>query len=180
MALEKILTPPGTASFMNLVKPRAAALGAEPRYSLVLIFDKKAQATPEFRALQAGVERAIADKWGAKKPHGLASPFRDGSEKEGEYEGYHAGDVFISPWSKEKPGAVDKQRNSILDWSEIYSGWSARANVRPFGYDTAGKRGVGFLLDNVQFLKAGPRLDGRGSAENAYPDDQPEDEDELI
>ena len=180
MALEKILTPPGIASFMNLVKPRAAAVGAEPRYSIVLIFDKKAQATPEFRELQAGVERAINEKWPGKKPVGLASPFRDGAEKEGDYEGYHMGDVFISPWSKEKPGVVDRKRDSILDWSEIYSGWTARANVRPFGYEIAGKRGVAFLLDNVQFLKSGPRLDGRGSAENAYPDDQSEEEDELI
>jgi hypothetical protein len=180
MALEKILTPPGIASFLNLVKPRAAAVGGEPRYSLVLIFDKKAQATPEFRALQAGVERAIVEKWPNKKPHGLASPFRDGAEKEGQYEGYHAGDVFISPWSKEKPGVVDRKQQSVLDWSDIYSGWTARANVRPFGYDTAGKRGVGLLLDNAQFLKSGPRLDGRGSAEGAFPQDQPEDEDEPI
>jgi hypothetical protein len=179
MALEKILTPPGTASFMNLTKPRAAAVGGEPRYSIVLIFDKKAQATPEFRALQAGVEKAIQDKWPGKKPNGLASPFRDGAEKEGDYEGYKAGDIFISPWSKEKPGAVDKARDSILDWSDIYAGWTARANVRPFGYEQAGKRGVGFLLDNVQFLKPGPRLDGRGSAENAFPNDQPEEDDEI-
>jgi Protein of unknown function (DUF2815) len=180
MALEKILTPPGIASFMNLTKPRAAAVGGEPRYSIVLIFDKKAQATPEFRALQAGVEKAIAEKWTGKKPHGLASPFRDGAEKEGQYDGYHAGDIFISPWSKEKPGVVDKKQQSVLDWSDIYSGWTARANVRPFGYEQAGKRGVSFLLDNVQFLKSGTRLDGRGSAEGAFPDDQTEDEDELI
>ena len=180
MALEKILTPPGVASFMNLTKPRAAALGAEPRYSMVLIFDKKAQATPEFRALQAGVEKAIAEKWPGKKPFGLASPFRDGAEKEGQYEGYHAGDIFISPWSKTQPGVVDRKKQSIIDWSEIYSGWTARANVRPFGYEQAGKKGVAFLLDNVQFLKPGERLDGRGSAENAFPDDQTEDEDELI
>jgi hypothetical protein len=179
MALEKILTPPGTASFMNLVKPRAAALGGEPRYSIVLIFDKKAQATPEYRELQAGVERAIKEKWPGKKPVGLASPFRDGAEKEGQYEGYHAGDIFISPWTREKPGVVDKKQTSIMDWSEIFSGWKARANVRPFGYEQAGKRGVAFLLDNVQFLTPGPRLDGRGSAEGAFPDDQPDDDDPI-
>ena len=46
-----------------------------------------------------------------------------------------------------------------------------RANVRPFAYDKAGKKGCSFFLDSVQFLRPGQRLDGRKPAAEQFPDD---------
>ena len=175
-SVKPILTPVGISSFINLAEPRAITEGADPRYSITLIFDKAAQATEAFQRLERGISEAVANKWGKKIPPGLKSPFRDGAEKEGVYEGYHAGDIFISPWSKAKPGVVDIMRQDMLTLDEVYAGWSVRANVRPFAYDTGGNKGVGLFLDNVQFLRPGKRLDGRKAASESYPDDQQTEE----
>lgn len=181
MATKAIMTPIGIASFITLKEPRAIVEGNEPRYSITLIFDKAAQNTVQFKALEDAIEAALMQKWPNKatRPRDLRSPFRDGGEKEGQYEGYKAGDIFINPWSKDKPGVVDINRQDLLDLEDVYAGWTARANVRPFAYDRAGKRGVGLFLDNVQFLRAGKRLDGRKAAAESYPDDQPAEE-EMI
>ncbi len=179
MTIRQILTPKGVASFINLQKPRAIVEGADERYSLSIIFDKAAQQTQEFANLQKGMDDAIKERWPTKIPPGLISPFHDGASKAGLYEGYHAGDIFISPWTKNKPGCVNSRKEDIIDWSEFYAGWIVRANVRPFAYDTAGKRGVSFFLETVQFVRPGPRLDGRKAASESFPNDIAE-EDELV
>jgi hypothetical protein len=180
MATKSILTPPGVASFINLKTPRAVVIGGELRYSLTIIFDKAAQARPEFAALQRGIDDALRDKWPARLPVGLKSPFHDGAEKAGVYDGYKAGDIFISPWSKDQPGAVNVQKQDIIDWSEFYAGWLVRANVRPFAYDQGGNRGCSFFLESVQFLKPGKRLDGRRAASESFPDDEVGSDDEPV
>lgn len=176
MGTRAILTPPGICSFLNLTVPRPIVDGGEPRYGFTLIFDKVAQRRPEFKELEKGIDEALRQKWPTRFPPNLRSPFRDGSEKAGKFEGYHPGDIFISPWSKDKPGAVDSQRQDILDWGDYYAGWTARANVRPFAYDTGGNRGCGLFLDSVQFLRPGKRLDGRKAASESFPDDENADE----
>lgn len=176
MGTRSVLTPPGICSFLNLVTPRPIVDGGEPKYGFTLIFDKAAQKRPEFKELEKAIDEAIRQKWSQRVPAGLRSPFRDGAEKAGKFEGYKPGDIFISPWSKERPGCVDAQRQDILDWGDYYAGWTARANVRPFAYDTGGNKGVGLFLDNVQFLRAGKRLDGRKAASESFPDDEAADE----
>jgi hypothetical protein len=178
MATTSILTPPGTASFLNLQKARPVVVGGEPRFSLTLIFDKAQQARPEFGALQRAIDAALKERWPGKLPTGLRSPFHDGAEKAGVYDGYKAGDMFISPWSKDKPGAVNARKEDIIDWTEFWAGWLARANVRPFAYDQGGNKGCGLFLDSVQFLRPGKRLDGRKAASESFPDD--EESEELV
>ena len=180
MATKQILTPPGVSSFLNLQKARAIVEGADPRFSLTIIFDKAAQARPEFKALQMGIDDALREKWPSKLPVGLVSPFHDGAEKAGVYDGYKAGDIFISPWTKNKPGCVNARKEDIIDWSEFYAGWIVRANVRPFAYDTAGKRGAALFLESVQFLKPGKRLDGRKAASESFPDDEESADEEMV
>jgi hypothetical protein len=161
-------------SFLNLEKPRLmpGILNAEPRYSVNLIFDKAAQATTEFKDLQDACQNAAKEFFKGKLPPGLRSCFRDGAEKASQYDGYRPGTIFIQPWSKNKPGCVNRARQEIIDYTEFYAGWTGRAFVRPFAYDQAGNKGVGLFLDVVQFLKPGPRLDGRLSATAAFPTDK--------
>ena len=178
MATTAILTPPGTASFLNLQKPRPVVMGGEPRYGLTLIFDKAQQARPEFGALQRAIDAALKDRWPQKLPVGLRSPFHDGAEKADKYQGYKAGDLFISPWSKDKPGAVNARKEDIIDWTEFWAGWLVRANVRPFAYDQGGNKGCNLFLDSVQFLRPGKRLDDRKAASESFPDDA--DTEEMV
>ena len=114
MTVSKILTPRGVASFLTLQKPRAISEGAEPKYSVNIIFDKAAQATTEFRNLQVGVDQALKEKWPAKLPVGIMSPFHDCGDKAGQYEGYKAGDIYIAPWSKIAPGCASTRAKKTL------------------------------------------------------------------
>lgn len=174
MATNATLTPTGTLSFVNIHEPRPVVEGGTPRYSVNLIFDEAAQRTPEFAKLQEAISQCINDKWGKKVPANLRMPLRDGAEKEGTYAGYRKGTVFINPWSKEKPGVVDRQKNDVIDLRSLYAGMLGRANVRPFAYDTGSNKGVGLLIDSLQIVKDGPRIDGKASAASSFPDDEEE------
>lgn len=168
-----LMTPIGILSFPNLFSPRAAVQGAEPRFSLNLIFDKAATESAEYAALRAAVLEAIEAEWGAGKSkdatflRSLRTPFRDCSEKE--YAGYDKGVKFIHAWSKQKPGVVDNRKQEILVPDDVFAGQLARATVRPFTYAQSGNKGVSFALENVQIAKKDmPRLDGRQSADKAF------------
>lgn len=175
--MASLITPIGVLSFPHLFEPRPPAPGAEPRYSAVLIFDEKAQQTPEWQALREAVKEAAVEKWGAKLPKGLRWPFRDGAEKEG-YAGYTAGSKFISIWSKQKPGLVDPNTNDILVPGDVWAGQLARASLNPFAYDNV-NRGVGLGMNNLQICKMDmPRLDGRKAAAEEFGAVNGADEDE--
>jgi hypothetical protein len=173
MPVPVVKTPVGTLSFPHLFKPKAPAEGAEPRYSINLIFDKAAQATPEYKALKDAIKVAIREKWGSRADDpkflkSLMNPVRDCAEKDGT-SGYDVDDgVFIGPWTKSPPGVVDAKVN-FLTQDDVWAGQTARATVKPFAFDKAGKRGVGLALNNVQIVNTkGKRLDGRRSAESEF------------
>ena len=155
---QNVMTPKFRASFANVFRPgKAMEEGGEPKYGVMMLFDKDA----DLSALKAAAQRAVVDKWGADKakwPKNLRSPFRDQAEKEGD--AYVAGAYFITATSKQKPGLVDQRNQPIIDESEFFSGCYARATVRAFAYDKAGNRGVAFGLQNVQKLADGEPLGG--------------------
>lgn len=166
-------TPVGLLSFPALFKPRAPAPGAEPRYSLNLVFDPEAQKTPEFLALKRAVMDVIEGELGATKAKDKATlaslrlPFRDAGEKA--YAGYLSGHIYISAWSKDKPGLVNARVQEILLPEEVWPGQLARCTVRPFWFSTSGNRGVSFGLNNVQIVRSDmPRLDGRKKATDDF------------
>ncbi len=164
-----LITPFGILSFPNLFTPRPPAEGADPRYSLTLVFDQQAQASNEFKILKDAVAQCAREKWGNKMPSNLRSPFRDAAEKD--YAGYEEGFIFINAWTKTAPGLVGPSREDILDPNDIWAGQLARASVKPFAYDNSGNKGVAFGLENVQIGKFDmPRLDGRTAAHKAFGD----------
>ena len=68
-----------------------------------------------------------------------------------------------SPWSKNKPGVVDTNRQDILVPDEVWSGQLVRANVVPFAWTHTGRKGVSFGLNHLQIIQSEgrQRLDGR-------------------
>lgn len=173
------ITPKGILSFPTFFEPRAAQPGGEPRYSGLLIFDEKAQRSKEFKELQNGVMEAATDKFGKKLPGNLRLPFRKGEEKP-DLIGFEPGTLFISAWSKNKPGLIDVDNAEIFDKSEIWAGQLARFYVRPFGYENSGNKGVSLLLEHVKIVKADmPRIDGRKTASEVFGEVE-EDDDELV
>ena len=170
-----VRTPVGVLSFPRVFAPRAASPGAEPRYSVNLLFDETAQKTPEFQALRKAVAQAIDEKFGAGKSTDkefvsrLRSPFRKCSEKE--YAGYKemSGGVYINAWSQTKPGVVDARLQDITVPTDIWAGQLARATVRAFGYHQSGNMGVSWNLNNLQICRTDtPRLDGRREASDDF------------
>jgi len=178
--MTSLITPQGLLAFVNLYVPRPPAPNAEPRYSCVLIFDQEAQEDPRYMALKKAVMACLEDTFGAAKARdtkflkSIRLPFRDAGEKV--YAGFEKGRIYIQPWTKDKPGVVDRNKSDILVPGDVWAGQLARAAVRPFGYDTSGNKGVALNLAHVQIVNPSmPRLDGRKTAKDTFDDDLADD-----
>ena len=175
-----VLTPFGKLSFVNLFTARPAMDGkGDPRYGTNLIIPAAQMKTPAYKALQQAIIDAAKDYFGDKVDlKRIRLPIRKGSERD--YEGYDDDSVFIAPWSKQKPGVVDKDGNEILIPDDVFAGQVARLSVRPFGYDNSGNKGVALALNHVQIAIANaPRLDGRRSAADTFGKADAVDTDDL-
>jgi len=175
----KITTGKVRFSYANLFRPRAAAEGQDPKYSVCLLIPKSDKETlAKIRsACEAAIETGLP-LWGGKKPSGLKMPLRDGDvDREDRPE--YAGHYFINCSSKQKPGIVDRRLNEILDETEVYSGCYGRASINFYGYNQAGNKGVGCGLQNIQKLADGESLGGRSRAEDDF-DAVDDDLDDLL
>jgi hypothetical protein len=105
MAATALNTPYATLSFPQLFSPKPRSEGSEPVFSCSLLFAPAEQKTAEFKAMQNAVLALAKDKFPNVPVKSLMLPFRDAEEKA--YAGYEAGMLYISPWSKYKPGIVD-------------------------------------------------------------------------
>lgn len=179
--ISKVITPEFRTSFLWAFKPQPPMEGStgEPKYGTTMLFDDKARATAEFKAMKALAVQAAKEKFGDKiESDGkgwfkfkvgqriFRNPFRDGAEK-AEMEGYE-GMVFASATTKTMPGLVDNKRQRIISEDEFGSGDYARASVTAYGYDKAGNAGVAFGLQNLQKTRTGDRFSGRTAAENDF------------
>lgn len=173
---KKCVTPEFRVSYPNVFKPKAFNNG-EPKYSLVMLFDKK---TPLKENLRRAAHAAAVEKFGPKEqwPKKFKMPFRDGDEEKPGTEGYE-NVIFVAASSKNPVGIVNQRREDILDQSAFYAGCYARAEVIAYAYDQQGNRGVGFALLNVQKLRDGKPFAGRKPAAAVFDEvkDTSDDED---
>lgn len=161
MSDKKIVTPEATILYPNLFEPRAMMEGQEAKFSVMLVFD----AGTDLSALKEAVMEEAKEK-GLKGS--IRKPLRPGSDKEGSnIEEVVKGKVFMNVTSKFMPKVIDRRKQDILDKDEVYSGMRARAVVRPYGYDSAGNRGVAFGFDLIQILGKGTRLELGGGGEKS-------------
>ena len=160
-------------AYTHLEEPRAAAEGAEPKYSVTLIIPKNHKQLPEIKeAMQA----AITNKWGAKPPKGLRSPLRDGDavDDAGErMKGPEFTDAYFITASNKKPVDVVAGKDRMRATSEhMRAGNYASVKVGFYGYDAAGNRGVGCGLNGVWVTRRGEPL---GAANEAWGETEAED-----
>ena len=148
--------------YAHLIEPRASAEGAEPKYSVVLLIPKTD--TAQIEAIKAAAKAAKEAKFGATPVKGLRHPLRDGDETD--EDGNHLkgeefrNHYFISASSKRQPpisivsgGSVVKAPNEL-----IVSGFYCNADVRFYGYDVSGSKGVSAGLNAVLITKRGEPL----------------------
>jgi hypothetical protein len=152
-------------AYVHLDEPRAAAEGAEPKYSVTLIIPKD---HPQVAEIREAMQAAIAAKWGAKPPKGLRSPLRDGdaTDDSGErMKGAEFRDAYFVTASNKKPVKVvaGKDRGPAAA-EHKQAGNYASVMVGFFGYDAAGNRGVGAGLNGVWITRRGESLGGPNEA----------------
>lgn len=142
----------------GLFEPKEQENGSE-KYSACTVLDKG-----EDEKIEDLIEKAIADKWGKKKPPGLTIwGVREGDDPEFEasYERQ-----FINPKSTRAPKTLVKAdgevRQVTKDEGVIYPGCYVAVSVSVYAYDGDKKKnikpGVTLNVRAVMFLRDGERL----------------------
>ena len=168
----RVLTGEVRLSYVNLVAPRANNNDptAAPRYSVTLLIPKTDAAVKQ--NIDASIEAAAVDAqsklWGGVRPPVMPVPIHDGDgvrDNGTPYGPECKGCWVITASSKNKPQVVHQSDiNTELLPQDIYSGMYARVTINFFGYNRAGKRGIGCGLGNVMKTRDGEPLAGGASA----------------
>lgn len=168
----KVLTGEVRLSYVNLVAPRVNGTdpNATPKYSVTLLIPKTDTAV--YQNILASIEAAAADAqsklWGGVRPPVMPVPIHDGDgvrDNGTPYGPECKGCWVITASSQNRPQVVHQSDiNTELLPQDIYSGMYARVTINFFGYNRAGKRGVGCGLGNVMKTRDGDPLAGGASA----------------
>lgn len=169
----KVLTGEVRLSYANLVAPRAAQQGQEPKYSVTLLIPKSDNATVANinASIKAAYDEGVSKKWGGAHPQPKVI-VHDGDGLRPS--GLPFGDECKGCWvltasTKNKPQVVGIENlDCELAPSDIYSGMYARVTINFFAYDTAGSKGVGCGLGNVLKTRDGEPLSGGASAASDF------------
>lgn len=178
----KVITGEVRASYVNIFKARRFDENQEEKFNITAIIDKKTgkdTIKAINKAIEAAIEKGISEKWNGKKPKNLKLPLRDGEEREDEAEEYQ-GAMFLNATSKTKPGIIDRNKNEILDSTEVYSGCYVRLSLNFYPFNSNGNKGVAVGLNNVQMLRDGEPLGAARQSAEADFDDDLDDEDDLL
>lgn len=181
-----ILTPPGILSFPNLFEPRAPFPNQAPKYSASLLIPKVRAA--ELKPLQDAILSVAKAHFtslpvnpATKKPFTveeffkldkLHHPMKDGDIARPADKAY-AGMLFFQANTdmKHKPTVSDASGQPVMSPDEIYAGCLARMRIYVCPFEQQVKKGITLLLNGVQKLRDGARLDGRVTTFDAWEDD---------
>lgn len=175
---KSLVLPPATGVYVSLFTPREPPAGSQgkPRYSIVLLYDKK-EAAKLLAPLQAAAVEVAEAKWGPGKGAQVVKRMRwpivaDGDERYPDDPSFK-GKVFVrastqADPNRRPPGVVDRECIRLHDDEGAYSGCTFKVEVRLFPFDKAGNSGIGVGLNNVQVVALGERLDGRRNAEDVF------------
>lgn len=170
-------------SYVSVFQPRKSEDNSDPRYQLTLLIPKSDKQT--YNAVMKAIDAAdkkgkakFGDKWPSKPKNTLKDG--DGCKDNGdEFEPECKGHWVLRTASKRKPQVVDRDRNDIIDPTEVYSGCYGRASINFYPFVRSSNKGVAAGLQNVQKLADGEALGGgRTTAANDFADDW-DDDDEI-
>ena len=169
----RVLTGECRLSYVNLVAPRANNNDptATPKYSVTLLIPKTDVAVYQdiLNSIEAAAVDAQGKLWNGVRPPVMPVPIHDGDgvrENGTPYGPECKGCWVITASTKNKPGVVHQSNVKVdLAPQDIYSGMYARVTINFFGYNRAGKRGIGCGLGNVMKTREGEPLAGGASAE---------------
>lgn len=167
-----IVTGEVRLSYVNVFQPKAPQNSqGEPKYSVTVLVPKTDVSTKQ--AIDAAIQQAIneAREKGIQLPPMPAIPIHDGDGKKQSGEEYGAeckGHWVFTASSKNKPEVVDANLQPIISPTAIYSGCYGRVSLRFYPYNSAGRKGIGCGLGNVQKLRDGELLGGGTTAKEDF------------
>jgi hypothetical protein len=172
------ITPVGRVSFPHLFEPTINDQGKKS-WSVVLVFDKAAQQTEEFKQMTAAVDAAAAERFGQKIPSGIKRkslepksgyPFTATAAKEKYFSWAEDGSLMITLSSRYAPLVIDRDKTELLEAETVYGGCYARASYNCYAYSASGNEGVSFGLRALQKVKDGEPLSGPRASASDFDD----------
>lgn len=181
----KVITGEVRLSYANLFTPRQNEKGKDV-WSVCLLIPKTDKTTRS--ALKAAAERALEDGITSRKLKAGTSlknawgTLKDGDDRDDlDERPEYAGHYYMNVSAYRQPGIVDRQRNPILDSSEVYSGCFARVSINAYAYNVNTNKGVTFGLNHVQKLRDGDFLGGVSLPEDDFDElDDDEYESDIL
>jgi Protein of unknown function (DUF2815) len=161
-----LTTPECRLAFVHVFKP-SAMKGAEPKFSVTMLFPKKT----DLSKIKLALKHAKIDEWGPDAdewPEGLHSPVQDGDAFP-QYQGF-AGHWAVKATSGVdfRPAVVGPDMEEIIDPSKLYAGCYARASIYARAWEFGNKQGVQFILDGVQKIRDGTPFGGRKGVDQMF------------
>ena len=181
----KVITGPKTRwSYANVWNPKSIN-GSTPKYSVSLIVPKSD--TKTVNKIKAAIKEAYEEglsklKGNSKSAPALSilkTPLRDG-DLERPDDPVYKNAYFINANATMAPGIVDKDRQEIIDHSEVYSGVYGRASITFYAFNSNGNKGIACGLNNLQKIADGEPLGSRKRAEDDFADLDDEDNDDFL
>ena len=181
--MSKVITGKVRFSYVALLNPRND-LNGNSKYSVTALLPKSDIQTKQ--AIDAAIAQAIEEgrngKWNGVVPPVVPTPIHDGDGVR--LDGSPFGDECKGCWvftastnadpTKPRPEIVGPDLQPIMSATEVYSGMYGRLSVNFAPYFSAGKRGIGCYLNNVQKLEDGAPLGGsKASASEDFGGGQP-------
>jgi len=139
----------GIANYINVNEPTPVKPGAEPNYRMRLYIDTN---QTDMNAVQAAVNLATQEQFGANPPANLAMPFHP-SDEDGLPGWWH---INTKSSSKVPPALFNQARVKVaaLPPNEMPAGCRVAAVVKFKGYRNGTNVGVGTYLQAVQLIDA--------------------------
>lgn len=166
-------------SYAQTFEPKDSFGDGKLAYSATFLVDKNDK--EKIKQIEDLIDRAIAlgvqnGKFKATAPKlpTFKRPLRDGDVERAanpdgrgpEYEKM----MFFNARNTNPVGNVNRANQPIMpqDKEGFYSGWYVHADVNFYPFNSNGSAGVACGLNNVMWVAAGERLDGRQSAQEAF------------
>lgn len=165
----KLITPEFRGSFVTVLKPRAFDEGQDPKYSMVIVMDKKDD-KKFLDQLQVNIQKACVEKWG-EVPKKFKIAIKDGDQEEEKYN--WQGKTVFTASNKSQPGIVMQTEQGLVPGTteeEIYSGAVFRCSIRPYAYEFKKAKGVAISLDNVLKVRDDEKFTNKTKAEDDFAD----------
>lgn len=175
----KVVTNEVRLAYLSWFEPKAFEEKDEPKYRATLLIPKEDKDT--IKAIKQALKQAQDEglpKWGGSVPKkDFFIPLRDGDEDAPENSGDEfKGCYFCNAKTSYKPAVVDRQKDEITDPDVFFSGCYGRASITFYPFSVGKNKGIGVILNALQYTSKGDPLGGGNSADDFDEFDDDDDD----